>query len=166
MKSNVDFSPYTLAAFEKPWEEELVALIGACYAEYGQTIELDTLDSDLLKIEEVYSGPGSAFCVLLRGGRLVASVAVKRTGGREAELKRLFVDPGHRRRGLGRKLSLWARGFAEAQGFDVLHVWSDVLYDKAHALYRSLGADDTGKRRSLGGVNSVDEFYFEWRIDR
>jgi GNAT superfamily N-acetyltransferase len=103
--------------------------------------------------------------VLLDGDRLIATVAVKRTGEREMDLKRLFVDPAYRRQGLGKRLSLWAYDFARREGCTVLHVWSDVLYHGAHRLYRALGTVDTGRRRSLGGINEVDEFYFEWRIE-
>jgi len=160
----IDFSPYRFQAFTPEWERPLIALIEGCYAEYGQRIELDTLDDDLHRIEEEYLKAGGAFQVLLDKERLIGSVAVKLKKEGEAELKRVFLDPEYRGKGIGKKLSLWAFGFAAGRGCRMLHVWSDALYETAHHLYRRLGAEDTGKRRRLGGVNDVWERYFAWPI--
>ncbi len=160
----IDFSPFELVPFDPSHEKALIDLIASCYAEYGQKIELDTLDSDLTRIEEVYQPPGSLFRVLLENKKLVGSVAVKHLDGPAAEIKRLFVNPACRGQGLGKKLSLWVYHCAASHGCQSVDIWSDVLYETAHSLYRGLGTEDTGRRRSLGGVNDVDEFHFIWRI--
>lgn len=160
----IDFSPFELVPFQPAHEKALIDLITSCYAEYGQKIELDTLDSDLLRIDEVYRPPGACFRILLQGEEVVGSVAVKKADSPSAELKRLFVDPTCRGRGLGKKLSLWVYRHAARRGCRAVDVWSDVLYETAHSLYRGLGAVDTGQRRALGGENDVEEFYFLWKI--
>jgi GNAT superfamily N-acetyltransferase len=160
----VDFEPYRIEPFGKEHEDGLISLIERIYAEYGQKIELATLDSDLLRIPKVYAPPAGTFQVLVDGERLIGSVAVMKSGKDEAELKRVYVSPSYRRRGLGRKLSLWAYEWARERGCSTLMVWSDTLYENAHHLYRGLGAEDTGRRRTLGGVNEVDEFLFIWEI--
>ncbi|MHC4941940.1 MAG: GNAT family N-acetyltransferase [Planctomycetota bacterium] len=164
-ESAIDFGSLELVPFTREHEDELITLITSCYAEYGQKIELDTLDNDLLQIEESYGRPGCSFRVLLDEGRLIGSVAIKRAEDGEAELKRVFLDEAYRGRGLGKKLSLWAHAWARGQGYRMMHVWSDVLYETAHHLYRGLGARDTKERRELGGMNDVAEFYFEWPIE-
>jgi GNAT superfamily N-acetyltransferase len=164
-ESAVDFGNLELVPFGKEHERALVRLITSCYAEYGQKIELETLDSDLLHIEDHYLCPGSTFRVLLDGDELIGSVAVKRADDGEAELKRVFLDEAYRGRGLGKKLSLWAHAWAREQGYRMMHVWSDVLYETAHHLYRGLGAKDMKTRRDLGGENDVAEFYFQWPIE-
>jgi GNAT superfamily N-acetyltransferase len=161
----VDFTPYRLEPFQKEHEDDLISLISNCYTEYGQRIELATLDSDLLRIEKVYAPPSGAFQVLMDDDRLIGSVAVKETGGGEAELKRVFLDPACRRRGFGKKLSIWAFEWAKDRGCRALVIWSDTLYENAHRLYRSLGAEDTGRKRTLGGVNDVKEYLFIWEIE-
>ena len=51
-----------------------------------------------------------------------------------------------------------------AQGMTRMMFWSDVLFETAHALYRHLGATQTGERRHLGGDNDVWEFGFELEL--
>ncbi|MBU0754313.1 MAG: GNAT family N-acetyltransferase [Planctomycetes bacterium] len=161
----IDFKPFRLIPFRKEHEKPLIELITGCYLEYGQRIELDTLDNDLLQVEAVYPPPENTFQVLMDQEKLIGSVAVKRMKPGDLELKRVFLNPAYRGRGLGKKLSLWAHGWAGERGATLLHVWSDVLYETAHHLYRRLGARDTGQRRILGGVNDVAEYYFPWPID-
>lgn len=141
----------------------MVELLRAVYAEYGQVVELDTLDSDLLRIAEVYAAP-NRFSVLLDGDRVVGTVALKwHTSGSRAELKRVFLDRSLRGRGLGRRLVETALAWARAGGAARLDVWSDELFHEAHRLYRKLGAVDTGQVRVLGGRNAIRERYF--RLD-
>jgi putative acetyltransferase len=160
----IDFGPCRLVEFHKRYEGALIDLIAGCYAEYGERIELGTLDRDLLRVGEVYVPPESVFRVLLDGGHLVGSVAVKghsQTGrgplGASAELKRVFLRAEYRRRGLGKRLTRWAFAWAKLNGHRRLRIWSDQLYTTAHRLYRRLGAVPTGERRWLGGLNRVVE---------
>ena len=161
----VEFAPYRIEPYGKEHEDALIALIEKVYAEYGQRLELATLDSDLLRINKVYAPPAGTFQVLMDGEKLIGSVAVKKCGKKEAELKRVFLAPSYRRRGLGRKLSLWAYEWARERGCKKMMIWSDTEFEAAHHLYRGLGAEDTGRRRTLGGVNDVAEFLFIWKIE-
>jgi hypothetical protein len=61
-------------------------------------------------------------------------------------------------------MTLWVFEHARACGLHTLHIWSDVLYEDAHALYRHLGAEDTRQRRLLGGVNDCYELYFRMSL--
>ncbi|MGE3165856.1 MAG: GNAT family N-acetyltransferase [Planctomycetota bacterium] len=152
------FAPYELSPFEDARDRAgEIDLLTRCYAEYGQVIELDTLDEDLFEIERRYCPPASAFWVLRDGPRLVGSVAVKGIDGSTAELKRVFLDAALRGRGLGKALSRWAIDWARDAGYTRLDIWSDVLYETAHRLYLGLGAHDTGETRELGGRNHVFE---------
>ncbi len=154
--------PLRLRLFQPAFEAPVIALIEACYAGYDQRIELDTLDDDLRDIPGRYGDPRATFRVLFDADRLVGTVALKPGSepGR-VELKRVFLDPAWRGRGLGKGLCLWAAHRARRRGFQRMTIWSDTLYATAHGLYLHLGAADCGVRRSLGGVNDVDEFLFE-----
>lgn len=154
------FVPFVLEPYRQEWQDAQIDLIRRCYAEYGQEIELDTLDSDLFEISTKYMEPQSTFQVLRDGNKLIGSVAVHGSDAGEAELKRVFLDREYRGRGLGKALSLWAFDWARASGYPALHIWSDAKYTVAHNLYRSLNAQETGATRLLGGINDVSEVYF------
>lgn len=152
------FSPYELSPFVDARDRTgEIELLTRCYAEYGQAIELDTLDQDLLEIEHVYTSPRNGFWVLRDEPRLVGSVAVKGIDAATCELKRVFLDKTLRGRGLGKALSIWAIDWARLAAYSHMLIWSDVLYETAHSLYRGLGARETGEIRELGGVNHVFE---------
>jgi GNAT superfamily N-acetyltransferase len=161
---SAEFAPWRLAPFEPRHAESVIGIVAAAYAEHGQVIELDTLDDDLPHVPERYPPPASVFRVLLDGERVLGSVAVKGHGPREAELKRVFLRPECRGRGVGKRMVLWAFDWARARGYETLHIWSDVNYRVSHALYRRLGAEDTGETRFLGGRNDVLEFHFRKRL--
>ena len=160
MNSN---QPVIIRPFQDGDADAIIDLITQCYAEYGQKIELDTLDDDLLRIGQVYVEPRHTFQVMVDEDKIIGTVAVKTTAEGEVDLKRVFLNSDYRGRGLGKALSNWAIDWARRRGFRTMHIWSDVLYETAHHLYRGLGAEDTGERRSLGGINHVDEYYF--RLD-
>jgi GNAT superfamily N-acetyltransferase len=155
----MDFSPYQLIDYSPAWHDQTIAFLDQGYKFVGYTsLELDTLDDDLLKIEEVYSQP-SCFKLLVQDEKIIGSVAVK-IEVNEAELKRVFVDPQLHGEGLGKKLSLWAFDYAKEQGCDTMHIWSGTLCKTAHELYKYLGATNTQEQRFIGGQDDCYEYYF------
>jgi molybdopterin-guanine dinucleotide biosynthesis protein A/predicted GNAT family N-acyltransferase len=83
-------------------------LVSETLAEFGFAPDPE-LDPDLADPSAVYE----AVWVAARGGRIVGSVALRRLGPDEVELKRMYLRPEERGHGLGRKLLemvlLWAR---------------------------------------------------------
>jgi GNAT superfamily N-acetyltransferase len=161
----VSFEPLVLRPFRIDDEPAVIELIRVCYLEYGQKIELETLDDDLCRIPARYPWPNT-FQVLedpLSG--VVGTVAVKVLNSMEVELKRVFLKSEFRGRGLGKGLTQWAMTYARDNGAGLMHIWSDVLFETAHHLYRGLGAEESGKKRHLGGANDVYEYYFAMALD-
>lgn len=157
----IDFDKYKLINFESKYQEVLINFLDRGYKFVGYTsLELDTLDDDLLDITNVYAAP-SCFKLLLDGDKIIGSVAVKiKTDKKEAELKRVFVDESYHGQGLGKKLSLWAFDYAQAQGCSLMHIWSGTLCTTAHGLYERLGAKNMQTTRFIGGQDDCDEYYF------
>lgn len=170
-------------AWDPSHDKGIRALLTRVYAEYGQVLELDTLDADLLRVADIYAPP-SAFRVLAApavsdslgdgpdrgalGDVVLGTVACKVTadvnGRVRAELKRVFLDRSLRGQGEGYRLSLWAAEHARSAGAQTLDIWSDILFEDAHRLYMRMGAQDTGERRHLGGRNAVDERHFALKL--
>ncbi len=142
-------------------------------------LEPDTLDNDLLHIEEVYKGP-SFFKLLVDESetdidgkaKIVGSVALKINKANleaghstdYAELKRVFIDTSLHGKGLGKKLSRFAFDYATEQGIKVIDIWSGTLCEVAHKLYQKLGAKDMGEMRFLGGIDQTYEKYFQLKL--
>lgn len=64
-------------------------------------------------------------------------------GRRVAEVKRMYVAPGHRRLGLGRRVLAVLESSAQAAGADVMVLETGLRQPEALALYRSAGYTDT-----------------------
>ena len=74
-------------------------------------------DSDLERIGETYGGKKDAFFVVEEGGEIVGTVGVKQESGEDALLRRLFVDPKHRKQGFGAALLEKAVDFCRTSGY-------------------------------------------------
>jgi len=74
-------------------------------------------DSDLDKITETYSGNKDSFFVAEENGGIVGTVGIKEDSSEDALLRRLFVDPKHRKKGYGSRLLEIAIKFAREKGY-------------------------------------------------
>ena len=158
----LDFSPYKLIPYDKKYENTLIGLLAKCYAAFEppEVVELTTLDNDLLNIDSVYKEPSTFRLLVDANNKLIGTVAVKLRENGDAEMKRVFLDPEYRGKGLGKKLSQWTFEYAIEKGAKIMHIWSGIFCHEAHALYKHLGAEDMNEKRSIGGLNNIEEFYF------
>jgi len=108
--------------------EELNAELSRTYPEEGAThFRLDP--------QEVAQGRG-AFLVASRDGEPVGCGAVRRLEGRTAEVKRMYVRPQERGRGVGRALLAALEDEARAMGLSRLVLETGVRQKEAIALYQ------------------------------
>ena len=109
-------------------------------------------------IAELTAGPGG-FALMVEEDDAALGFILCRTVGEEAEILTLAVEPGARRRGLGRALVDAAAGAARMAGAETLFL--EVAHDNgpALALYEAAGFARAGLRRGyydLGGGNTAD----------
>ena len=140
-------------------------VIKTVYDEYDFPWEPDGYHADLWKIEETYITPGGGFWVAEHDGEVVGAVGlevfpiipgpygevvdhdgIKRIGGADSELMRLYVLGKARGLKLGRRLSETVVEEARKRGRKTLEIWSDKVLTQAHALYQSQGATIVGER--------------------
>jgi GNAT superfamily N-acetyltransferase len=76
------------------------------------------------------------------GGALLGMVLLHRLQGGKAEVKRLFIDPAARGRGIARRLMARIETEARAMGCSALYLDTTVGLHEAIALYRALGFTD------------------------
>ena len=105
--------------------------ISLCFQDFDQ--ELATLPGD-------YAPPAGRLFLAIDGDDVVGCVALRKIGDGVGEMKRLYVRPAFRGRGLGRILT--EKLIAEAVTIGYASVRLDTLpgkMDQAIAMYRSLG---------------------------
>lgn len=146
--------------------DQLIALIGAAFAEYpGCVLDLDGLDHDLLAPACEARERGGPWWVVERHGRIIATIGAgpRREDG-HVELKRLYVSSDHRRQGLAAQLVGLVERYAASVGAQAVDLWSDTRFGDAHRLYQRLGYVDTGEQRELHDPSATTERRFRRRL--
>lgn len=116
----------------------------ACLARYYA--ELDRLFPEGFAIDRSHDPepdqlrrPLGAFIVARDAGNAVGCIALKGTGPDYAELKRLWVDPGHRGSGLAKALMDEAERIARELGVALLRLDTHRVLTAPIAMYRRWG---------------------------
>lgn len=98
----------TIKKFITDYGEEVKELVMNVHQEFGFSYD-KKLDNDLDDIDSVYIKSGGEFWVVLCEDKVIGSVALKKIldeemGEKMAELKRMYVYPEFRGKGVGQKL--------------------------------------------------------------
>ncbi len=113
------------------------------FKEYADSLPVDLeyqgFSSELHTLPGAYGSPTGALYVARVDGVEAGCVALRRIDERICEMKRLYVRPGHRGRGIGPLLVSTAVNAAQTLGYE--EVWLDTLpsMTAAHRLYLNLG---------------------------
>lgn len=106
--------------------------VGVCGPEGGW-------EDDLRNIGEVYIASGGDFILAHIGSRLVAMGGLRPIDDNVAELKRMRVDPGFQRRGLGRRILGALEARAVVLEFKSIVLDTTTIQAGAQRLYESSG---------------------------
>jgi ribosomal protein S18 acetylase RimI-like enzyme len=142
-----------IRVFQRNDSERVVELISDIIVnEFNFKLEFDTLDSDILAIEEIYNkSDGGCFWVAesiddnnTQQQKIVGTIAVRNLKQFEStcELKRMYVLNEFRRLGLGQKLLDIAIDFAKSVGYSSMVLDSSKMLYAARALYLKNGFVD------------------------
>jgi len=114
------------------------------FAEYASWVEISLcfqgFDKEVANLPGDYAPPSGRLFLAVDADNVMACVALRQIGEGVGEMKRLYVRPAFRGRGLGRTLT--EKLIAEAKQIGYARLRLDTLPDKmdqALALYRSLG---------------------------
>ena len=115
-------------------------LVFGVLAEYGLAPDPNGTDADLHDIEGEYHRKGGSFDVLVNEtGRIVGSVAVHATSPDVCEIRKMYLAPSARGKGLGRQLLEHALARAKALSFSRVELETASALKEAIALYESYG---------------------------
>jgi putative acetyltransferase len=114
------------------------ALIRALNAELERVYPEPGANHFRLDADEVADGQG-AFLIARRGGGAVGCGAVRRLDARAGEIKRMYVCPEERGRGVGRALLAALEAEARALGLARLVLETGARQTEAMALYQRAG---------------------------
>jgi putative acetyltransferase len=123
-----------IVPFEPRHVVEFRSLVSDTLREFGFEPDPD-LDPDLAEPDRYYA----ALWIAEQDGEVVGSVALCTVGDDALELKRMYLRPATRGRGLGRRLLTIAVDWARASGARVIKLDTSERMQAAQALYETYG---------------------------
>ncbi len=114
-------------------------LIREYAASLGIDLSFENFEQEMADFPRAYTRPGGRLLIAIEGGHAVGVVGVRRLSAKMCEMKRMYVRPGSRGRGIGRLLARRAIKAAQDAGYNRMRLDTLSRLKEAVSLYRSLG---------------------------
>jgi GNAT superfamily N-acetyltransferase len=98
-----------------------------------------SLAEEIDRIEEYYRDRNGGFWVAIDDNHVVGMFGLEQIAADAMELRRMYVDPNQRRRGVARTMLAFAEAECRQRGFRCLDLSTSELQREALALYRNAG---------------------------
>ena len=136
-------------------EPAIRELVFGILESYGLKPSPQDTDADLYDLKGHYGDLGGDFSVMLDDDRIIGTVAIHNMGNRVCELRKMYLDPEYRRRGLGKQLLEYSLAKARELGFNRVTLETASALKEAVALYESYGFKRIEPERTGGALNGV-----------
>ena len=131
--------------------EKLLIHIKQLFAEYAASLDFDlSFQGFARELEELpgeYSHPGGCLLLVLEGDEAAGCVALRKESQGVCEMKRLYVRPEFRGKGVGKKLAEAVIEEARRLGYGRMRLDTVSGMKEANNMYRSLGFTEIGPYR-------------------
>jgi len=124
------------------------------------------LAEEIDRITAYYGERDGGFWVAIQNDMLVGTFGLERASPDSMELRRMYVDPGARRRGIARQMLRFAEDECRHRKISKLELSTSELQNAALAFYRNSGYHlvyedlaQTGSNKTVG--SGLRRFYFE-----
>lgn len=107
--------------------------------EYEIDLDIETLQEQSMRELDKFAPPAGRLLLAEQEGQLAGLACLRKIKPGVGEIKRMYVRPAFRRKGIGRKLAQRLISEARAIGYASVRLDSTRFMTAAHALYRSLG---------------------------
>lgn len=129
-----------LRRIEPADNERLVKLVFTVMREFGIEPDPEGVDADIFAPGEHYIAAGGEFQVLVDpAGTIVGCFGVMPLENGNCELRKMYLEPEQRGRGLGKKMLAKAMGTAAELGFKTMQLETSSRMNAAIALYEAHG---------------------------
>ncbi|MCA3312180.1 MAG: GNAT family N-acetyltransferase [Roseomonas sp.] len=139
-----------------------IALIRDCWAEYpGCVFDLDGELPELRALASYFAAQDGALWVAEEAGAVVGMAAAHPLPGTpDWEICRVYVAASQRGTGLALALMEAAESHARAAGAEMIRLWSDTRFTRAHRFYAKLGYVRQGPIRVSNDLSNSLNFPF------
>ncbi len=134
------------------------AMLKAYYADLSVRFDT-TFDPSADAHEGEYDSPQGIFCIVLLFGKPVGCGAL-RFFDDFAEVKKVWIDPNYRRRGIASKILLWLEKEVSRTGYDTIRLDTNESLEEAIGLYKKYGYAMIDRYND----NPYAQYFFEKRL--
>ena len=128
----------TVRAWVPEDQEAVWDLVSRCLREFGFEPDPETSEADLHDVESYYRG-GVFLVATDPAGRLLGTTGIAILDPNTAKLRKMYVDPSFRGKGVGRLLLNSAVDFARSKGMREVLLETTEQMAAARRLYESYG---------------------------
>src|SRR4051812_20182031 len=144
-------------------------LAPAHMAEAFEGYIIRSLAEEIDRIADYYPSRNGGFWVAVDDDEIVGMFGLEASGEHAMELRRMYVAPGLRRRGIARKMLAFAEGECRRRNRRQLQLSTSELQKDALALYRNAGyrtvreeIADAASNKTVGG--GIRRYHFTKRL--
>lgn len=129
-----------------------------------------SLEEEIDRIADYYGKRGGGFWVAADGSRIVGMFGLESSSiAGSMELRRMYVDPDDRRRGIARKMLAFAEAECRRRNVFQIELSTSELQTEALSLYRNSGYEEIGEEVALNASNKtigggIRRFHFTKRL--